>query len=222
MTELRSCGDRTMELVLLRHGSTSGNAEHRYVGRTDEPLSQAGAREARESGVREDVGCVYVSPLQRARQTAAICFPRARQVVVDGLREMDFGDFEGRTANEMADDPAYRAWVEGMCVGRCPGGESRDEFVARSWVAVRNVALGAATEDVGKARASRRVVIVAHGGTVMSAMSKLVRAEGRDDDPLAYFSWHVGTCQGFRLLLRVDGGGLQALSWSRLSGVRDL
>ena len=97
MTELRSCGDRTMELVLLRHGSTSGNAEHRYVGRTDEPLSQAGAREARESGGREDVGCVYVSPLQRARQTAAICFPRARQMVVDGLREMDFGDFEGRT-----------------------------------------------------------------------------------------------------------------------------
>jgi hypothetical protein len=56
----------------------------------------------------------------------------------------------------------------------------------------------------------------------MSAMSKLVRAEGQDDDPLAYFSWHVGTCQGFRVLLRVDGEGPHALGWSRLGGVRDL
>ena len=218
MTEPKSGGDRTLELVLLRHGSTAGNAEHRYVGRTDEPLSQAGAREARESGVREDVGCVYVSPLLRVRQTAAICFPRARQMVVDGLREMDFGDFEGRTADQMADDPAYRAWVDGMCVGRCPGGEAREEFLARSWAAVRGVVL----EAVAGPEVPLRLIIVAHGGTVMSAMSKLVRAEGQDDDPLAYFSWHVGTCQGFRVLLRVDGEGPHALGWSRLGGVRDL
>ena len=45
---------------------------------------------------------------------------------------MNFGKFEGRNYKEMENDPDYRAWVEGMCLGKCPGGESREEFCART------------------------------------------------------------------------------------------
>ena len=51
--------------------------------------------------------------------------------MADGLKEMDFGVFEGRNYREMEYDPQYRAWVETGCEGRCPGGESKAEFCQR-------------------------------------------------------------------------------------------
>ena len=66
-----------------------------------------------------------ITSLQRTRQTAEVLFPDAELVVADGLKEMDFGVFEGRNYREMEHDPQYRAWVETGCEGRCPGGESK-------------------------------------------------------------------------------------------------
>ena len=63
-----------------------------------------------------------ITSLQRTRQTAEVLFPDAKLVVADGLKEMDFGVFEGRNYREMEHDPQYRAWVETGCEGRCPGG----------------------------------------------------------------------------------------------------
>ncbi len=120
-----------MEMILLRHGKTAANLERRYNGSTDDPLCREGLREAEAARSFPDVPLVYVSPLKRARQTAEICFPGARQVVVNDLREMDFGDFEGRTSAEMEHDPAYRAWVDGGCVEACPNGESIPAFAGR-------------------------------------------------------------------------------------------
>lgn len=74
---------------------------------------------------------VYITALQRTRQTAERLFPQARLVVVEDLGEMNFGRFEGRSAAEMEEDPSYRAWVEGMCRGQCPGGESLPAFSRR-------------------------------------------------------------------------------------------
>ena len=121
-----------MQAVLIRHGRTPGNDERRYIGRTDESLSARGKAEA-EKAVRDfEQKKVYVSPLKRARETAAILFPNAEQIILPGLRETDFGSFEGKTADEMADDADYRAWVDGMCLGTCPGGESRADVTRRA------------------------------------------------------------------------------------------
>ena len=121
-----------MQAVLIRHGRTPGNDERRYIGRTDESLSARGKEEA-EKAVRDfKQKKVYLSPLKRARETAAILFPNAEQIVLPGLRETDFGSFEGKTADEMADDADYRAWVDGMCLGTCPGGESRADVTRRA------------------------------------------------------------------------------------------
>ena len=130
-----------MKLIveLIRHGETEQQAQGRYQGAVDVPLSGAGRRKlsaGRESlstdGIYRDPAVVYVSPLKRARETASILFPEAVQVVIPGFSEMNFGKFEGRNYKEMENDPDYRAWVEGMCLGKCPGGESREEFCART------------------------------------------------------------------------------------------
>ena len=118
-----------MKVWLLRHGRTAYNREQRYQGLRDIPLSPEGEAELRQADFAPET--VWVSPLCRARRTAEILFPSARQVVVEDLREMDFGAFEGRNYAEMEHDPDYRAWVDSGCEGRCPGGESRTEFCDR-------------------------------------------------------------------------------------------
>ena len=119
-----------MTVYLLRHGETEYNTQRRYLGRTDPPLSPKG----RAALVPGDFspGIVYVSPLRRAVETAGLLFPDAEAEAVPGLREMDFGIFEGRSAAEMSGDPAYRQWVDGFCQGPVPGGESKDSFSRRT------------------------------------------------------------------------------------------
>ena len=98
-----------MLIYLLRHGLTEYNAEKRYQGQRDIPLSAAG----RAMLCRADISpkTVYITPLCRTRQTAEVLFPGARLVETDGLKEMCFGSFEGRNYIEMEHDPDYLAWV---------------------------------------------------------------------------------------------------------------
>ncbi|MBO4352437.1 MAG: histidine phosphatase family protein [Eggerthellaceae bacterium] len=182
-----------MELVLIRHGQTPGNAEHRYVGALDQPLNERGRAQARDAGQFPDVPLVYVSNMRRAQETAAIMFPNARQVEVPGVEEMNFGAFAGRSADEMADDPDYQAWVESWCTLPCPGGESRAEFTDRVCES-----LEAFLRDA-QGRGETRVILVAHGGTMMASLS------GFGDGSREYYEWLVGNCEGYRLSVDLSG-----------------
>ena len=102
-----------MRVELIRHGETLWQGTGRYQGQTDVPLSEQGRQALSPASFSPEK--VYITALQRTRQTAERLFPQARLVVVEDLGEMNFGRFEGRSAAEMEEDPSYRAWVEGMC-----------------------------------------------------------------------------------------------------------
>lgn len=171
-----------MTVWLLRHGRTQYNDERRYQGQLDIPISPAGAAELTAADFSPET--VYVSPLCRARETARILFPSAAQVVIDDFAEMDFGDFDGRTADEMANDAAYRAWVDGDCTAQCPNGESRAGFCERTCAAFAGLLESCQVENL---------VIVAHGGTLRAVMERYALPE-RD-----YFDWMSGNGGGYRL-----------------------
>ena len=193
-----------LELVLIRHGKTPGNEAKKYVGVIDQPLSDAGREQALEAGAHDEVGRVYVSRLRRTHETAALMFPHAEQVVVEGIEEMDFGDFAGRSPDEMADDPAYRAWVDGMCEGACPHGESQGSFTDRVCDALEQLLRDAA------ARGEERIVMVAHGGTMMAFLSRY-----GNDPSKQYWEWLVGNCEGYRLGIDVSADGITLASIER-------
>ena len=98
----------------IRHGATAGNLERRYIGRTDEELCQLGIQQAMAI-TPPQVDMLFVSPMLRTRQTAALVFPHQVQIIADDLRETDFGIFEAKTADELAENAAYRAWVDANC-----------------------------------------------------------------------------------------------------------
>lgn len=153
-----------MKIYLLRHGVTEYNIEKRYQGQRDIPLSTAGREALRRADFTPEV--VYVSPLTRARQTAQILFPESRLVIVPGLREMNFGTFEGRNYIEMENDPDYLAWVASNCESTCPDGERKEDFAARS------CGVFAQLLDGAFAAGKEQLVILAHGGTQMSVMER--------------------------------------------------
>lgn len=179
-----------MDVYLIRHGLTKSNRELRYLGRTDEPLSDEGRALATRAGRFPDVRLVAASPMLRARQTANILFPTAALVPYDGFREMDFGAFEGRIAEELANDAGYLAWVAAECALPCPGGETAESFVARC-----EDALTAAVRDAA-ARGDRRLIVVTHGGVIMTLMR---RYSGDAEKP--FFDWYPGNCSGYRVSL---------------------
>lgn len=190
-----------MQVRLIRHGVTAGNAARRYVGSTDEPLCPEGREAAERHEKDPGLERVYVSPLLRARETAAILFPNAAQTVIRDLREMDFGDFEGRTADEMANDPAYRAWVDDLCRGACPNGESQAAFharVARAFTALLS-------------RADGDLTLVVHGGVIMSVLWQF--AEPKKD----FYDWFAPNLGGYEADVAENGGAFILKNVRRIS-----
>ena len=174
-----------MKVYLLRHGETEYNTQRRYLGRSDIPLSPRGLADLAPADFCPQKVCI--SPLRRTAETAKILFPTARLVPIDGLREMDFGIFEGRTSLDMANLPEYREWVDGGCLGRIPGGERKAEFCQRTCAAFSMLADQAA--DAGE----ELLTIVAHGGTQMAVLERFA-LPSRD-----YFAWRGPYGGGFVL-----------------------
>lgn len=174
-----------MLVYLLRHGLTAYNAEKRYQGQRDIPLSAAGLAQLRRADV--DPKVVYISTLQRTEQTARVLFPEAKLIAVDGLKEMNFGSFEGRNYVEMEHDPDYLAWVAANCESRCPDGERKDQFSQRICTAF------AALVDQALTDGEPMLVILAHGGTQMAALERFALPH-RD-----YYEWCGPNAGGFVL-----------------------
>ncbi len=103
-------------ISIFRHGITDANENGIYIGKTDLPLSEAGREALMDKYEQLDypkVQRVYSSPLERAVQTAEIIFPEREIVIVDDLREMDFGVFEGLPAEELVRLDSFKKWLKG-------------------------------------------------------------------------------------------------------------
>ena len=110
---------------------------------------------------------VITSGMPRTDQTARILFPNAELMAGPGLREMDFGVFEGRSAAELKEDARYRARVDSWCETRCPHGAGKSDFTRRVVAAFREAC------ESERAQGSGRAVFVVHAGTVKALLSEL-------------------------------------------------
>ena len=90
----------------------------------------------------EPVAAVYSSPRERAWYTARdIAEPHDLKVqALEGLDEIDFGDWTGKSFSELEGDEAWQQWNESRGSARCPGGESMVEAVARAVAAIESIA----------------------------------------------------------------------------------
>lgn len=160
---------KSYTIHLIRHGITQGNLLGQYVGRTDLPLAEEGIaqlEELKQHSTYPSARVFYCSPLKRCIQTLRILYPDAQPIVVNDLRECDFGDWEGRTAEEIAAaDENFTHWVGSDEIVTPPNGESGGEFMQRVCAAFEKIVEGMMRSGTSSA------VVVAHGGTIMSILS---------------------------------------------------
>ena len=169
-------------VLLIRHGMTAGNAEKRYIGRTDEPLHSYGEAQANTllpTLPRCDI--VFASPLLRCLQTAHILFPKQSIHIIDDFRECDFGIFEGKTADELMDHPDYNAWLHSNCTTPIPGGEDVSAFKERSCNAFSRYAFCLPEHSLA--------AFVLHGGCIMSILERFACPKRN------FYEYHIGNCQ---------------------------
>jgi probable phosphoglycerate mutase len=183
--------------VLLRHGEAEGNAELRYLGTTDAPLTARGREQARQLSqavAAFRLAAIYTSPCRRARETAELVGASTKLPVVvqSRLREEDYGAWENRTRAEvLAHYPeALAAWEAGDVITP-PGGESLAEVQARTV---------ACADTLAVAHAGESVALVSHVGPIKALVCAalglpLVGARRMWLDPasICIVDWRVDT-----------------------------
>ncbi len=159
-------------LLLLRHAESEWNAQGRWQGLADPPLSPRGEQQALQAGRLlgpMGVTALVSSDLQRARGTAeriAATLPLDGPAGIDaGLREYDVGAWSGLTRVEIeaAWPGAIDDWRHGRLVAT-PGGERHDSFVARISAAVARVAAAQPADTIG---------VITHGGVIRALCQSL-------------------------------------------------
>jgi alpha-ribazole phosphatase len=158
-----------IRLILVRHGQTIWNAQNRYQGQTDVPLSAVGAAQAEAVAGRlagETIHAIYSSDLQRARDTASPIATRHRlSVDIDSrFREMSFGEWEGMTFAEIngQSPQLMAAWVAARPGSAPPAGETREALAER---------VQAAWREIAGQRPEQTVALVAHGGVLTTLLA---------------------------------------------------
>ena len=145
-------------ILLVRHGQSTWNADGRWQGRADPPLSELGRRQAEvaaETLEAEGITAVWASPLVRAHETAVIVADRLGVMITfdPRLQERDAGEWTGKTRDEIE-----AGWPGFLADGRRPDGFEVDEVLHdRALAAVHAIAAASGDEPV---------VVLSHGGLI--------------------------------------------------------
>lgn len=164
-------------IYLVRHGATQLSAEDRFAGSVDVELSDEGRAQAAQLGQRlmsERLDAVYASPLARTRETAALASAPSRLPVtlVDGLREISHGRWEGMRRHEVERQfpEEYAAWEADPFTFAPQDAESGAAVLARALVALRRIL---------DTHAGQRVLVVSHKATIRLLLSSLLGFDPR-------------------------------------------
>jgi probable phosphoglycerate mutase len=157
-------------------------------------LNEEGLRQARELAARLapiPIAAIYVSPLERTRETAEPLSTRLKLTprVATELHEIDCGGWTGKTFQELDRDPEWRTWVTRRTQARPPGGESIVEAQRRVVDAIMRLRRGHEGETI---------VLVSHGDVIKAALAHFLRVslddlESFDIAPASVSAIQAGT-----------------------------
>jgi len=200
-----------MRLLLAPHAPTDWNAQGRYQGWTDTPLSEIGWQQAALLArrlLKERIDACYASDRRRAGETAAT-IAEARNLTVTQdprLREMNFGAWEGLTYGEIcqADRPSLLAWEADPMQVAPPDGETLGQVAGRVASFLEAVAeIGAAAQDSH----CRTLLVVAHRGSLRVLLCLSLRLP-----PSAWWQFHLTPASVSELLCFPEGAVLNFLN----------
>jgi broad specificity phosphatase PhoE len=187
-----------VQLWLVRHGETEWSLSGAHTSRTDIPLTAHGRKRAEElrdflKGTKFDA--VFESPMQRARETCAIAGFGDVAVVENGLKEWDYGVYEGKTTKEIqAEIPGWSVWKNEIVGGETAEhvGERADGVIAKALAAASDggkVALFAHAHIL-RILAARWVGLPATGGSLFALGTGSVSVLGWERETRVITRWN--------------------------------
>lgn len=171
-----------MHILFIRHGKTEGNMENRYIGITDEALSEYGIAEITKNEYPE-AELVISSSMKRCIETAHLIYPNTEIVIDNRLNECNFGDFEGKNYKELNGNRSYQKWIDSNGKMKFPNGESMEIFKKRCISAFKDI--------TNKFLNKNCIAFVVHGGTIMSIL------EAYCDSGKGYFDFMCDNANGY-------------------------
>ncbi len=174
-------------LYFIRHGITQGNLDGKYIGKTDLSLCDEGyyaIHRYAQDKLYPDVQKVYSSPLKRCLETADIIYPNRYVKQIENISECDFGDFEGKTQEELKNLEEYTEWLKGGYDSCPPNGESYGDFTLRCLNGLDEIFRDMMHDKVSKA------AVITHAGVIMNLMSGYGLPKGKPAD----FALNQGEC----------------------------
>lgn len=187
-------------LYLLRHGKTAANG--RLVGSTDLPVADNGYARLERTGARLreiNVSALFCSPMLRCRQSMECLKLGIEPVMVDDLREMDFGEWEDKSFSEIAESwpSEVAAWANWSEQFTFPGGENIGDFLGR---------LQKVQERIQQCQAEN-LLLVTHGGVIRHLLCLYLNLS-----PANYLLFDIRPGRYSTLSLHSEGGVLTSLN----------
>lgn len=175
-----------IEVTFIRHAKTEGNLKRQYIGSTDQPLCPIGIAELEQHNAlgvyhTEKIITVFTSPLKRCIETAKIIFPQKELCIIEDLQECSFGDFEGKSYEDLKDNADYQRFLDSNGETPFPKGEEHEHFKQRCIHAFEGILQGQKSDC--------SIAILCHGGTIMSILEKYA---GK-----SFYDWQVENCGGY-------------------------
>lgn len=191
-----------MQIVLVRHGATDWNLEHRCQGASDRDLSEVGLRQAEDLAARlrqESIHGIYASDLKRARRTAEVISEHHKLPVLieTRIRELDHGHLEGLTFNEIKQNYGdfLTRWRSEPAELQVPGGERLADVAERAWLGLNQI--------VTRHDKSDTIVVVSHNFPIVGIVCRITGTHLNE-----YRNFHLDPC-GLSRLNRNDDGSWQ-------------
>lgn len=152
----------------IRHGKIEETLKGAYIGTTNPPLSDSGKKELLllDEKYKYPGGmAVFTSPLKRCTETAKLIYPQQNPIVVDHLSECNFGEWEGKTAEQLKGEPDFEKWLSGDTNVKPPKGESNADFTRRVCKMFESIVEGLIKTGTTES------IIVTHGGVIMTLLA---------------------------------------------------
>lgn len=175
---------KTFKLHLIRHGITQGNLDGLYLGcRTDLPLcpeGQAQLKQLKADFYYPQPATVFTSPMKRATETADILFPSAaKKLVIDQLKEADFGIYDGKRMQDLIKQPDFARWMDPTSGFVPEGAEAAKDFHRRCSDTLMKLFEFMIKSGITEA------ACVTHGGVLMSMLAQKALPQRRPEDWMA-------------------------------------
>ncbi|KEH96770.1 phosphoglycerate mutase [Clostridium botulinum C/D str. BKT12695] len=168
-------------IYLTRHGQTEWNLNKRLQGWKNSPLTELGISQAKALSERLkniEIDVIYSSPIERAYKTAEIVKGNKNIEIIkhDGLKEFNYGDWEGLTIDEIEKNPMYSQELDNLFNNpneyKPFGGETYDKLIDRIDITMN---------EILKKNTDKKILIVTHGMTLKVLLHYFNKSMTLDD-----------------------------------------